>query len=533
MSIQPPVATRFWCLVSIALASSALSFSCGASAATLVPPPVAGELRVATWNIRSGDGRCPIGGTCPFVDTTQNCKDATKPFNAWGVDVPQAELRALAGDPTLIAVGIQEGWGCATPAAVRGALSWAYASASYNGTALVARFGISGTIQTKLLSQPGDDPVYIVGADVCVDARCAGTIRVYVAHLAFAAPYDSQAEAPILAQAQVMLDWLAAQPHLTRHVLVGDFNAFEREVEASFPCELTFDYRAPRAIRAAGYVDAWMALHGTRPGMTATLNKNGCGSPNGAAWKRIDYGYLKGLTPATSSLFAVVPPNTAAPSDHYGLLTGFTGAIDPVSPPPAHPLITLPAGEILLRAADVAAPRLFGRWSIVGDATADGGRKWSNANHDDPKVVAPMAAPINYFEVTFTAAAATPYHLWLRMSAQADSYNNDSVWVQLSDSLSVSGAPAYRIGTPGAMAVVLEDGSSAGVAGWGWADNAYGALGANIMFERSGTHTIRIQQREDGASIDQILLSPAAYIAAPPGAAKHDTTWFRPTQTPQ
>ena len=532
MSIPHSVVTRFWCLVSIALASSALPFLRGASAATLVPPPVAGELRVATWNIRSGDGRCPIGGACPFVDSTQNCKDTTKSLNAWGLDVPQAELHALARDPTLIAVGIQEGWGCATPAAVRGVLSWAYASASYNGTALVARFGISGAVQAKLLSQPGDDPTYILGADVCVDAGCTNTIRVYVAHLAFAAPFDSQAEAPVFAQAQVMLDWLAVQPHADRHVLVGDFNAFEREVEVNFPCELTFDYRAPHAIRTAGYVDAWMALHGTRPGMTATLNRNGCGSPNGAAWKRIDYGYLKGLAPATSSLFAVVPANTAAPSDHYGLLTGFTGAVDPVSPP-THPLITLPPGEILLRAADVAAPRLFGRWSIVGDADADGGRKWSNANHDDPKITAAMAAPINYFEVTFTAAAATPYHLWLRMSAQADSYANDSVWVQFSDSLSASGAPAYRIGTSGAMAVVLEDGSGAGVAGWGWTDNAYGAFGATVMFQQSGTQTIRIQQREDGASIDQILLSPAAYIAAPPGPAKHDTTWFRPTQTPR
>ena len=57
-------------------------------------------------------------------------------------------------------------------------------------------------------------------------------------------------------------------------------------------------------------------------------------------------------------------------------------------------------------------------------------------------------APPNHFEVTFTAAAATPYQLWLRMRARADSYANDSVWVQFSDALNAAGAPVYRIGTP-------------------------------------------------------------------------------------
>jgi hypothetical protein len=35
---------------------------------------------------------------------------------------------------------------------------------------------------------------------------------------------------------------------------------------------------------------------------------------------------------------------------------------------------------------------------------------------------------------------------------------------------------------------------------------------ANVTLQQSGSHTLRIQQREDGASVDQILLSPAAYL---------------------
>ena len=39
-----------------------------------------------------------------------------------------------------------------------------------------------------------------------------------------------------------------------------------------------------------------------------------------------------------------------------------------------------------------------------------------------------------------------------------------------------------------------------------------------------GTHTIKITTREDGFSIDQIVLSSAKYLSASPGALKNDAT---------
>ena len=77
-----------------------------------------------------------------------------------------------------------------------------------------------------------------------------------------------------------------------------------------------------------------------------------------------------------------------------------------------------------------------------------------------------------------------------------------------------------------AAEVNLEDGSNQGVAGWGWQDNGYGVgvMGANIYFATTGPQTIRIQQREDGLSIDQIVLSPTNYLTASPGALKNDAT---------
>ena len=143
-----------------------------------------------------------------------------------------------------------------------------------------------------------------------------------------------------------------------------------------------------------------------------------------------------------------------------------------------------------------------------------------------PKIAVPQANPADYFELTMTADANRAYRLWLRGRAQNNSYANDSVYVQFSRSVTAAGAPANRIGTAEAITVVVEDCSGCGLSAWGWQDNGYGTnvLGPMIYFGASGTQTIRIQGREDGISIDQIVLSADTYLAASPGAAKNDTT---------
>src|SRR6185369_5305233 len=44
-----------------------------------------------------------------------------------------------------------------------------------------------------------------------------------------------------------------------------------------------------------------------------------------------------------------------------------------------------------------------------------------------------------------------------------------------------------------------------------------------LYFASTGTHTLRVQVREDGLSIDQIVLSPSTYLNTSPGALKNDT----------
>ena len=98
------------------------------------------------------------------------------------------------------------------------------------------------------------------------------------------------------------------------------------------------------------------------------------------------------------------------------------------------------------------------------------------------------------------------------------------MFVQFSGSVTAEGAPIYRIGTTSATTVNLEDCSGCRLAGWGWQDNGWGVglLGPPIYFDGT-TQTIRIQQREDGYSIDQIVLSPSMYLSRAPGALKNDS----------
>jgi hypothetical protein len=142
------------------------------------------------------------------------------------------------------------------------------------------------------------------------------------------------------------------------------------------------------------------------------------------------------------------------------------------------------------------------------------------------KITTPSAAPANYFEMTFNAVAGQPYRLWVRGKAEGNYWANDSVFVQFSGAVAQNGAALYAIGTTAGAEVNLEEGPSAGVSGWGWQDNGYGVgvLGPLVYFATTGTQTIRIQQREDGMSVDQIVLSPSRFLSVAPGLHKNDAT---------
>ena len=114
----------------------------------------------------------------------------------------------------------------------------------------------------------------------------------------------------------------------------------------------------------------------------------------------------------------------------------------------------------------------------------------------------------------------------MRGMAERNDWNNDSAHVQFSGSVDAQGTPTYRIGTTASAPYLLESCSGCGLAGWGWEDNGWGSgvLGPVIYFATTGPQRIRVQNREDGLSFDQIVLSAERFLNSAPGPAKLDTT---------
>lgn len=244
-------------------------------------------------------------------------------------------------------------------------------------------------------------------------------------------------------------------------------------------------------------------------------------SPNGSSgWAEIA---TRTANQTTYSDLQVIAQQTyfyrvrALNSSGFSPYSNTASATTPAPPPPG-------AGDVVLWAAD--APVKVGAWSVVADGTAASGNRLANPDAGVPKLNSALANPGSYFELTFNANAGVDYRLWIRGKAQNDFWANDSVFIQFSDSVNSSGSAVFRIGTTAATEMNLEDCSGCGVQGWGWQDNGWGigVLGPLIRFQNSGTHTMRIQVREDGLSIDQIVLSSQTYLNASPGALKNDAT---------
>jgi hypothetical protein len=179
--------------------------------------------------------------------------------------------------------------------------------------------------------------------------------------------------------------------------------------------------------------------------------------------------------------------------------------------------------EIVLYPSDVSVVQ--GNWARLSSTTGAGGQKMSSRDLGWSAPNAPLASPAHYFEATFQGEAGVPYRVWLRLRAAANSKWNESVWVQFSGAVNASGAALWRTGSTSALLVNLEDCSGCGVSGWGWQDNAWWLGTSSIVrFASTGSQTIRIQTREDGVDIDQIVLSATTYLNSPPGALRDDTT---------
>ena len=203
----------------------------------------------------------------------------------------------------------------------------------------------------------------------------------------------------------------------------------------------------------------------------------------------------------------------------FGQTTGPVWSLTTQPPAPPAP------DNIVIYASDVAPAALHGSWSSASDATSPNGTKLVTTDTGAASINNPLAAPVDYFDVTFAPAAGVPYRIWLRLKALNNSKFNDAVWLQFSDARA-NGSPVYPLNsTTGLLVNLATDGGAASLNGWGWQNGAYWLTQQTVVtFPTSGTQTLRIQIREDGVQLDQIVLSPGTYLDAAPGGVTNDST---------
>jgi endonuclease/exonuclease/phosphatase family metal-dependent hydrolase len=179
--------------------------------------------------------------------------------------------------------------------------------------------------------------------------------------------------------------------------------------------------------------------------------------------------------------------------------------------------------DVVLYPSDVTA--ISGNWARVQSASGAGITKMQSVDRGWSATDQPLANPNDYFEVTFSAPSYTKYHVWLRLRATDESKWNDSVWVQFSDALDRGGNTVYPIGSGQALLANLTTCGDCPPARWGWQDGAYWLQQENVVqFPSTGQHRIRVQTREDGVQIDQIVLSPVRFFSSAPGSVTSDGT---------
>ena len=261
---------------------------------------------------------------------------------------------------------------------------------------------------------------------------------------------------------------------------------------------------------------AWLKL--SRSGSTVTAAV----SSNGSTWATVGTATVS----MASSIYVGLPVCSHVTGTlmtaTFDNVTVTTGGGTPPPPPPPPPTGT----DVVLYAGDIPLSNVHGSWAQQSDGSAAGGIKLVTPDAGYAQTNNPLASPVHYVDVTFNADAGTPYTIWLRLQALNNNKYNDAVWVQFSDAQANGGA-AYRIGTTSGLLVNLAtDSGAASLNAWGWQNTAYWLLSqpTTVTFPTSGSHTLRIQVREDGVQFDQIVLSPSQYLNSAPGGVSNDGT---------
>jgi hypothetical protein len=113
-----------------------------------------------------------------------------------------------------------------------------------------------------------------------------------------------------------------------------------------------------------------------------------------------------------------------------------------------------------------------------------------------------VAAPKDYADFVFVAAADTTYKIWLRGMSHKG-VRSDAVWLQFDDDIGSERLKPEHADTPG----FGNWRETAGAGDWIWSSRVPGGPPATVRFERAGRHRLRIHVRHGAHFIDQIWLS--------------------------
>ena len=210
----------------------------------------------------------------------------------------------------------------------------------------------------------------------------------------------------------------------------------------------------------------------------------------------------------------------------FPVALGIVCALFPVLAARAH----ASAADIVLTA--VNAVDVHGHWSRRPDTSAAGGVMLTSPDSGWQNTAGALAAPAHYVDFTFTPQPGVAYRVWLRLRAAGGSKYNDSVFVQFSNARDSKNIARYRLGTAESLLVNRQRCNGCGQNAWGWYDGAYWLSQPSVLTFTEGSQTLRVQTREDGVEIDQIVLSPASYLTAAPGASDYDTALVAGVQSP-
>jgi hypothetical protein len=244
----------------------------------------------------------------------------------------------------------------------------------------------------------------------------------------------------------------------------------------------------------------WLKLE--RTGTTASAFT----SPDGTAWTKIGTIDLTGILDDWAYYGVAVTSHDTSLVNTAPIGALFVEPIAAVAPPPP----ALP--NVVIYASDVAAGAMHGVWAATGDSTSPGSIKLTTPAGSAPNTSAPLASPADYVDIPFTTATNTPYTLWIRVKATNNSKFSDSFWVQFSDA-QAGGTGVYPIGTSSGLLVNLAtDSTATSLSDWGWVDGAYWMTQPATFTFSTTQHTLRLQPREYGVQIDEIVLSPSSFL---------------------